>query len=235
MKNVALTCLAIAVGLIGSYLAFSHAPAESSSSPQVVAKPPDMAALENAVQHGDAQSQLQMGKALVEGGANGVQPNYKKAAYWYGLASTNGSIEAMARLGELYQTGRGGVKNLSNAVALYSKSADAGNITGLVDLGFLYEKGIGVPRDQKLAAKYYRLASEEGDPIAQFDYGQRCLHGIGVDQDAIEGMKWLMIAAARGQSDSAAKLADAKREAPSQQIAEAQKRADSFVPQAEHK
>ncbi len=100
MAGIAAVCVLIA----GSFL-YLPSPAQSPIPP--VTPPPaiDVAALQAKAEQGDAESQGRLGKAFAEG--NGVKRNYKVAARWYGLAASNGNVEAEAMLGELCQAGQG--------------------------------------------------------------------------------------------------------------------------------
>ena len=59
-------------------------------------------------QKGDAKSQVLLANAYSK--AKGIGYDSEKALYWYKQAGKNGSIEAMKELGDIYETGRLGVK-----------------------------------------------------------------------------------------------------------------------------
>ena len=50
---------------------------------------------------GDSAAQTELGKAYSQ--SLGVKLDYKLAAHWYGLAASNGNVEAEVMYGELCQ------------------------------------------------------------------------------------------------------------------------------------
>jgi TPR repeat protein len=188
----------------------------------------DVAGLKAKAEKGDALSQMTLAKALTQGA--GVSRDYKQAAHWYGLAASNGNIEAEAMMGELCQAGRGLPHDMTNALRWLDKAAKDGSVAAQYDLGYMYERGQGVAKDEKVAAHWYQLASEGGDALAQLDYGQRCVAGLGVAKDQVEGLKWLLLAGTQGQADAQAKAESLQKSLSGEQISEAKKRAVAFAP-----
>lgn len=194
--------------------------AASSGTPA----PRDPAAFQTRAEQGDVTAQVQLAKALAG------RMDFAGAAHWFGVAMTNGSLEATACLGELYQAGRGEPPDMKKAVALFTEAAEKGNVTAQYDLAFLYEQGIGVTQSRTNSARWYKLASEGGDPTAQYDLGQRYFLGVGVPKDPVEGMKWLLIAEHEGQPDAAGKIAALLQGMTAEQMAQGRREAADFKP-----
>ncbi|MCB1894590.1 MAG: sel1 repeat family protein [Zoogloeaceae bacterium] len=77
------------------------------------------------------------------------------------------------------------------------------------NLGVLYEDGLGVDANIERALSYYRRGAENGSVKAQFRIGKLFWLGApGILPDHEEGRRYLAMAAANGDSDAAAYLAD---------------------------
>lgn len=70
---------------------------------------------------GDVDAQHRLG--LLYEGAMGSDPNYEKAAYWYGQAVASGHRGAMSSLSVLYEKGLGVEKNVIKALNLYREAS----------------------------------------------------------------------------------------------------------------
>jgi len=77
------------------------------------------------------------------------------------------------------------------------------------NLGILYEDGLGVERDMERAVALYRRGAENGSVKAQFRIGKLYWLGApGVAVDREEGRRYLAMAAANGDDEAAAYLAE---------------------------
>lgn len=101
-------------------------------------------------------------------------------------AAEQGNPEAQYRLGVLYATGRGVVRNYSEAARWYRKAADQGHTQAQYELGRLYAQGLGVSRDDTEAAKWYRLAAEKEYTPAQHLLGHLYANGQGLEMTYLE-------------------------------------------------
>jgi uncharacterized protein len=70
-----------------------------------------------------------------------------------------GNARAQARLGFLYEYGRGLPQDFALAAMWYRRSAEQGNADGQHLLGLLYNKGRGVPENLVEAYKWLNLAA----------------------------------------------------------------------------
>jgi hypothetical protein len=72
---------------------------------------------------GDAEAQNYVGEIYAKG--LGIEPNYAKAAEWFGKAVAQGNKRAMINLGYLYEEGRGVEADLAKALNLYRQASGA--------------------------------------------------------------------------------------------------------------
>jgi TPR repeat protein len=74
-------------------------------------------------------------------------------------AANRGNARAQARLGFMYQAGRGVPQNYGLAAYWYRRGAEQGDPIAQHLLGLLYDKGQGVPVDHVLAHMWLNLAA----------------------------------------------------------------------------
>ncbi len=63
------------------------------------------------------------------------------------MEAQGGSIQAMRRIGTLYEKGNGVPRNYQMAMQFYKRAASLGDARAMVDIGWLYERGRGGPRN----------------------------------------------------------------------------------------
>ncbi len=162
----------------------------------------------------------------------GISKSNAEAVEWIRRASERGDPEAQFRYGLLFDKGDLGVKqNYSEAFKWFHQSAEQGNQFGQLGLGLMYHEGRGAPKDYALAAKWLRKAAQQGHPSAQHVLGSLYFAGFGVKKDVVEAYKWVSLGLARqGYSDAQKELADIKSTMTSEQIKEAERRANDFRP-----
>jgi TPR repeat protein len=117
---------------------------------------------------GDARAEATLGIRYQDG--DGVNADDHAAAYWFGLAATQGHRASQYALGGMYLEGEGGLKqDLAKATELLIKSANQGYDKAQLALGISYEFGEGVPRDRAKAIaliKQSSLANEIASVLA---------------------------------------------------------------------
>jgi uncharacterized protein len=202
------------------------APQVQSDNPS--APPLDIPALTAKAETGDAAAETKLGESYAQG--SGVTQDMNQAVKWFRKAANQNYPPALSLLGEMTQAGQGVKADPAKAAQLYRQAAEKGSVAGQYNLAYLYEQGIGVEKNEVEASKWYQLAAEGGDPLAQFDIGQRYKLGIGVKADKVQAFRWLSLAATQGQPDSAQMLQDLKAQMSSDEIAEASKLVQAFVP-----
>jgi len=137
-----------------------------------------------------------------------LMTDHKEAVKWFRQAAEQGHADAQCRLGVVYGSGIGGVKqDKKEATKWLRKAADQGVADAQHRLGVHYLRGIGgVARYPTEAVKWFRKAAEQGHANAQCVLGEMYEQGISVDFDSEEAVKWYTKAAAQGHSRAQLKL-----------------------------
>ena len=99
-------------------------------------------------------------------GAEGVEHDYEKAAYWYAKAADKGSLECNLALGRIYYDNKYGLMDYGKAVHYLNiarESPDA-YVSGAACflLSKCYRNGRGVPKDKEKADSLQDEASKKG-------------------------------------------------------------------------
>ena len=92
----------------------------------------------------------------------GVVARMAESALWWQSASDKGHVDAMVRLGELYETGAGVAQDGVTAVRLYQTAAARGHPEAQFRLGNLFEAGFGAAQDFFEAYVWLNLAAANG-------------------------------------------------------------------------
>ena len=74
----------------------------------------------------------------------------------------NGDPKAQFKLGVMYQEGRGGAPDYTEAVRWFQQAADRGEAEAQNRLSFAYEKGLGVGQNYVEAYRWASLAAAQG-------------------------------------------------------------------------
>jgi TPR repeat protein len=90
------------------------------------------------------------------------------ALHWLLQAADAGFVTSQQALGELYESGRLGWKDLPQAVAWYRRAAEAGSPQAQLEMGTACFLGRGTPQDLAQAAQWYRQAALAGDLGAMY-------------------------------------------------------------------
>lgn len=94
----------------------------------------------------------------------GVKPNHVLAKMWYEKAIEAGSVEAIAYLGQEYESGSDKIKKEEGkAFSLYMQGAELGDTRAMSRLGDCYRDGIGTDKDFDKAVGWYQKMIEKGD------------------------------------------------------------------------
>ncbi|MFA7386350.1 MAG: hypothetical protein WCZ87_01675, partial [Thiohalobacteraceae bacterium] len=94
-----------------------------------------------------------------------------RAVEFYQQAADKGVPDAQARLGDLYDTGKGVPQDRPQAVRWYRKAAEQGDAYAQRKLGDAYTDGLGVAANQREAAIWFRKAADQGDIYAMNSLG----------------------------------------------------------------
>jgi uncharacterized protein len=135
-----------------------------SAQPQSRVSPEEVAQLRAKAESGDAEAQLQLGRAYDDG--NGVPQSDREAVKWYRAAAEQGNATAEDDLAVMYRSGRGVEKDNVEAVKWYKKAARQKNATAMFNLGTAYYNGDGVSIDDVSAYAWFSLAQDFGSQPA---------------------------------------------------------------------
>jgi len=93
-----------------------------------------------------------------------VRGGYDAATRALFTQAARGNPRAQARLGFMYEYGRGVPQNYVTAVRWYQAAAEQGDASGQYFLGMMFEKGHGVPQSDTLAYMWLNLATSHAEP-----------------------------------------------------------------------
>ena len=118
------------------------------------------------------------------------------------VLAAQGNLEAQARLGMSYDTGRGVPEDNEEALRWYRLAAEQGDIGTQIILGLMYSSGDGVSQDYAEAVRWFRLAAEQGNRSASFELGIMYADGRGIQKDGAEAARWYRLAADQGHAEA---------------------------------
>jgi hypothetical protein len=133
----------------------------------------------------------------------GLPQNFKKAVKIYKRAVELGNVDAMMRLGLLYDKGHGVKADRKKSMQLTRMAADRGSASAQFNLAFDLEDDEATRRE---AFSYYKRSANQGLTDAVYSIGRCYERGIGVERDVDEARRWYERAAAKGDEDAIAKL-----------------------------
>ncbi|MCL2196011.1 MAG: sel1 repeat family protein [Treponema sp.] len=162
----------------------------------------DINAIIKAAESGDAEAQTSLALCYYQG--EGVEQDYKLAAFWYTKAAEQGDAGAQCLLGMCYESGDGVEKDTKKALYWYLQSAEQGDDISQGILALYYEIGSDIPQDYNKAADWHTKAAEQGNVRSQFHLGMFYENGNGVAKDYQKAVHWYTKAAQ--QEDGTAQL-----------------------------
>jgi hypothetical protein len=115
---------------------------------------------------------------------------FEAAADLYRDAAAQGHVASKARLGFLYQAGRGVPRDLPMAATLFKDAAAEGNVEAAYCLGLAYLTGSGIGKDAGEARKWVSAAATEGHQRAQLLLGLFLSEGTGGSKNRIAAGRW---------------------------------------------
>jgi hypothetical protein len=129
---------------------------------------------------------------------DGVEKDPSKAAKLFSLASTQGMVPAMQRLGSAYLEGAGIPKDSEKGRELLMRAAGQKDIIAMATLGRIYEKGDGVSIDYTQAVRWYHLAADHNHLEANYKLYTLVRMGLGGEQYNTTFLTFLKFAADHG-------------------------------------
>jgi uncharacterized protein len=190
---------------------------------------------------GDVSAQFRLGEMYDNG--EGIPQDYKEAAKWYRMAAEQehtsirqeiqNSIvlyhaKAQYRLGLMYLSGKGVLKNYDELYKWIRMSAENGYASAQSRLGTMYYFGSASQGNYKEAFKWCRMAAEQGDTEAQYYLGVMYYDGKGIIVDYVEAYRWILLAGKNGKNVDRLKSL-LQNQMTTAQITEAQRLAKNFV------
>ncbi len=143
-----------------------------------------------------AQAFYRRAEAAYYGAADGA--SYRQALALYRKAANLGHVQAMLRVGRMYERGEAVRRNLSQAMHWYDKAAALGNTQAMVRLARLYGRGLGVPRNHQLAIRWLKKAASAGDGLAMLSLSRIYDEGAGVPPDERKAASYILAAIRAG-------------------------------------
>ncbi len=122
-------------------------------------------------------------------------------------AADGGDARSAFLLGTRYASGRGGVRDDSQALEWFRKAAELGLPEAQYNLALMFATGRGTPKDMQAALRWVRQAAQEDLPQAQRDLGLLYMAGRHVKADPVEAAKWFHAAAEQGDEKAQFHLA----------------------------
>lgn len=116
----------------------------------------------------------------------GVDQDYKKAAKYYAMAATKGSIDGNWKAGYCYYR----IKEGAEALKFYQKAADMGNPEAAYWTGKLLLGTYGAPTDLSKAVNYLLKSADANNPNAQCELGKLYAEGKGVTRNANQAVSY---------------------------------------------
>lgn len=127
-----------------------------------------------------------------------------------------GDVKAQYAIGEMFQKGKGTVKDAAKAFEWYNKAAKQGNTKAAYKLGRAYLDGRGVRRNYSKAYSWLKKSADKKYVRAEYYLGALYENGNGVKKDYDEAIKWYKRALAGGfgsASESIKRVANAQKSA----------------------
>jgi hypothetical protein len=169
-------------------------PPRALATPSTAKEAPEITALRQRAEKGNAEAQFSLGLAFL--GGTGVGRDFVEAASWFRKAAEQGHPKAQYKMAVLSSNGWGMPRDYEQAAGWLRKAAAQGDVAAEGDLGAYYQTGTGVAKDPVAAMNWYRKAADQGDANARHNVGVLYLNGEGVLANPAEALKWVDLALA---------------------------------------
>lgn len=147
---------------------------------------------ESAANEGELRSPFILGRVYSYG--TGVVASLELALKWYGMASEQGSHEALFSMGNMYYEFCAATpKDIQKALHWFYLAAEKNNDKAQKCLGDIYfsgESAIGLQVDHEKAYDWYKKSADNGNAQAQFKLGNMYYKGQFVEQSYTESANW---------------------------------------------
>ena len=157
-------------------------------------------------------AQAQYSLAYIYENAPGNLKNSQRAFDLYKAAADQGFIDALYRMGRIYQYGIKDIVAQNDTIALkyYQQAVDSASTAAMLALGLYYYSGHIVKADKLQTVDLLQRAAELGHPEAQYRLGLLYMYGIKgvISIDYTEAIKWLELAAQNAHIKACNELGD---------------------------
>jgi localization factor PodJL len=222
------TALAASAGTITA-AAVRHTMQHAATAPkQQLAMVTPLDELSALAANGNGKAQLLIGLKYLKGEDGPKKP--EEAAQWIGRAAQRGEPMAQYWAGYIYQHGIGVSADQDEAMHWYEAAADQGNMKAMYNLGVGYAQGWAGARDVPEASRWFTRAARFGFVDAQFNLAVLYERGQGVPSSLSDAYKWYAVAARNGDTESKKRLAAIVTQLDADDLAAAQRSADTFRP-----
>lgn len=158
--------------------------------------------------------------------------HYLEALEYWKKAAAAGDSGSAYRLSEEYFDAKIVKRDMKLAFKYLKQAAEGNDARALTDLASMFDYGTGVPEDRQRAAQLYLKAARMGMPAAMFNIAAMLETGEGITMDKVEAYKYYLLSRDKGFAPFANKaLEEMAANMSVDQIAEAEQRADDFIPQ----
>jgi len=197
MKTLSALLLGTTLCLQGSHPVLANSPEPTGVQPLSTT---ERSALETGAEAGNADAQLELGLAWMDGSLGTV--DYAQALPWLQKAADKGNAGALVEIGRLHESGTFVPQSYELARSHYEKAVALGSAAGELRLGMLYFDGWGVAKDASHCLELLRTSAGHGYKPAQLILSELLAYGIAeVKADKEEAIKWASLAAADGDPE----------------------------------
>ena len=113
-----------------------------------------------------------------------------------------GDAKAQYAVGEMFEKGKGAVRDSKSAFEWYSKAADQDDEKAAYKVGLAYLEGKGTGKNYQQAYKWLKKSADKDYVRAEYYLGVLYEEGQGVQKDYDEAAKWYKRALAGGYSNA---------------------------------
>lgn len=164
----------------------------------ILSQPTDatrVADLQAAAAAGDAESQLKLGLAYLDG--RGTTRNREQAIGWLEKSAAGNNPKAMLALSVIYASSND-PKDDKRSLAYLQRAAEAGNADAQHNLGIRSAGDRDGRPNLPLAIEWMTKAATSGDPESQYVLARLLQRGQGGRKEAAEALAWLQRSADQG-------------------------------------
>lgn len=142
-----------------------------------------------AARMGHAVAQVKMAQGHERGD---TKMDQEAAYYWYCQAAAQGDSDALFKVAEALQEGKGTARDYAEAFDKFQEAASKGHVEAEFRAGLMLEQGLGVPKNSKLAVEFYKKAGGKNCANALAHLGMCYKVGHVVQKDESMSAKYFL-------------------------------------------